>query len=145
MSRGGRPVEISAAEFWAKIVVELEPAAWHGSGTETLWAEKVSAGNHRVRNIPFYAYGISLDDVVLADPISGSEGMASFRSVAARGGHSTYRIFLIGRLTHESEALRVHWRPLESLGCSFEGATQVWAFEEAHCGHQTETESEETG
>ena len=72
------------------IVVNLEPDAWHGYGTETVWAEKVGGNRYRLRNTPFYAFGVSAEDVVFAEP--DDEARLVFSSVSLRGGHSTYRI-----------------------------------------------------
>ncbi len=47
-----------------KLFFRLEENAWHGSATESLWAEPVQAGRYRLRNSPFYAFGVSAEDVV---------------------------------------------------------------------------------
>jgi hypothetical protein len=111
----------------------------------------------RLRNVPFYAFGVSVEDVVFAKP---SEGIFEFESVSIRGGHSTYRI--IAKETARPDALRQKWQQLERLGCTYEqGAGRlmavdvppraeiyevysvleegeregIWDFEEGHCGH----------
>ena len=139
-----------------KVVFPLEPDAWHGHATETMWAELVSPGLYRLRNLPFYARGVSVEDVVHAQ-FAGDALV--FSSVAARGGHSTYRLFVDGGI--ESPEFRLWWKRLETLGCSFEQAdrllavdvppsadiyevyrifeqgeqAKVWDFQEGHCGH----------
>jgi hypothetical protein len=121
-----------------------------------MWAELVSPGQYRLRNVPFYARGVSIEDVVHAR----FDGDALvFSSVAARGGHSTYRLFVDGGI--ESAEFRLWWKRLETLGCSFEQAdrllavdvppsadvhevyrvfeqgehAKVWDFQEGHFGH----------
>jgi hypothetical protein len=141
-----------------KVVFQLEPGAWHGYGTETVWAEKLGGNRYRLRNTPFYAFGVSAEDVVFAEP--GDEGKPVFVGVSLRGGHSTYRI--IRSEQSDSETFASSWEPLAKLGCSYEEgpgrllAVDVpskadiyrvyallehgenagsWHFEEGHCGH----------
>ncbi|MCW5964073.1 MAG: DUF4265 domain-containing protein [Bryobacterales bacterium] len=152
-----RPVDIGEDEQLVKVFVRLEPADWHNYETESVWANPLSKGLYRVRNVPFYAMGISNDDVLRAE----LEGDALFcREVAQRGGHSTYRFFLMAGIGDEQ--WKPYWQPLETLGCSYERGTArlfavdvppdvdiykayalldqgekagVWSFQEAHCGH----------
>lgn len=83
-----------------------------------------------------------------------------FELVEGRGGHSTYRLFVVGGIADDQ--WQPFWQPLEEIGCTFEQATPrlfaidvppetdiykahelldfgekagVWSFEEAHCGH----------
>lgn len=141
-----------------KVVFNLEPDAWHGYGTESLWVELVGENRYRLKNSPFYAKGVSFEDEVFANP--NIDGQLVFSSIALRAGHSTYRIFL--KQPIEGTAFRDRWAPLQKLGCSFEGHgksflaidvpmfvdihqvydllqlgedTGVWEFEEGHCGH----------
>jgi len=139
-----------------KVTFILAPGEWHGSATETLWAQPVGSGLYRLDNSPFFAFGISHRDVVVA----GEEGgKLVFLRAASRGGHSTYRILLKGS---ERGAFGRYWKPLQDAGCSYEegpapllavdvppGAdiyevyrllqagedAGVWSFEEGHCGH----------
>jgi hypothetical protein len=37
---------------------------WQGYSTESAWAEQVEDSLYRVRNVPFYAKGISIEDIV---------------------------------------------------------------------------------
>src|SRR5215217_8971885 len=82
-----------------------------------------------------------------------------FRRVYERGGHSTYRIFLVEEKS--AQQFEVAWEPLGKMGCLYERATDylvavdvppatdiyeayraleqgqttgVWDFEEGHCG-----------
>lgn len=140
----------------AKVVFPLERDAWHGYATESMWTEIESPGAYRLRNVPFYAMDLSLDDIVHA-AYHGQELV--FTGVAARAGHSTYRLFVQEGIA--SPSFRLHWRPLEVIGCSYEqtdrllavdvpqtagihdvyrlleeGANAgVWDFQEGHCGH----------
>ncbi len=137
----------------------LDPEDWHGYATETVWAESLGQSRYRLRNTPFFATGVSAEDVVLARE---QEGALMFESVSAAGGHSSYRIILDE--SGSVEAFETHWGALEALGCTYEGAeltvnllavdvpaetdiyavyaaleqgerAQAWYFEEGHCGH----------
>lgn len=141
-----------------KVAIELEPGAWHGHARETMWAERVGDNRYRLRNVPFYAKGLSFGDVVFAEP--DSDGQPLVTGVSLRGGHSTYRV--APSVPVESPSFVAAWKPLKASGCSFEGMEGkllavdvppaaniydvyeafergehegVWDFEEGHCGH----------
>jgi hypothetical protein len=140
-----------------KVLFQLDPGAWHGSATEMLWAERVDQQRFRLRNVPFFVFGVSVEDVVFARP---AEGIYEFEGVSIRGGHSTYRI--ITRAAGSAESFEQKWQVLEQLGCTYEQGPGrlravdvppraniykvyelleqgehegVWEFEEGHCGH----------
>ncbi|MBA3339933.1 MAG: DUF4265 domain-containing protein [Geodermatophilaceae bacterium] len=144
-------------EGLVKVVVELKPEERQTSAAESMWAGTVSENTYRLRNSPFYAHGLSFGDTVSA---RSNEGGLMLTEVTARGGHSTYRVFLRDGITQRD--FEKAWQPLEGLGCTYEGATKrllsidvppeadihevyrllqqgeaegVWAFEEGHCGH----------
>jgi Domain of unknown function (DUF4265) len=141
-----------------KVAVQLESGAWHGHALEKLWAERVGDGRYRLRNTPFYAKGLSFEDVVFAEV--RADGQLVVSGVSLYGGHSTYR--LAPKASLEDVAFRSAWAPLQATGCSFEGVggrllavdvppqaniqqvydllqrgedDGVWEFEEGHCGH----------
>jgi hypothetical protein len=138
-----------------RLVFPLEPDQWHGNATERIWAEPLGRDRFRLRNTPFYAFGVSSDDIVLG---AESEGQVQFMSVVLHGGHSTYRLRCKDR-TLNAQFVQA-WAPLQKLGCSYEEglvlavdvppradicavydllqageAAGVWDFEEGHCGH----------
>ena len=142
-----------------KIVFVLDPEAWHGYETETVWAEGVAANRYRLRNTPFFAKGVSVEDVVR---IRSQGGALFFDGVSISSGHSTYRI-IVNDAT-EPSVLEDYWSPLQTLGCTYESAEMntlllavdvppgvdvyaaytllekgeadgIWYFEEGHCGH----------
>jgi hypothetical protein len=139
------------------VVAELGDDAWHGYGAEKMWAEPVDRARVRLRNVPFFALGMSNEDVV---EVEGTEEPRRIVRVAQPGGHSTYRIFLADGIDQETFAKS--WAPLATLGCEYERATDrlyavdvppmtdihtvyaqlergqragVWDFQEGHCGH----------
>jgi hypothetical protein len=96
---------------WVKVVVALEqdeddypPAAY-----ENLWASPVEAGLYKIDNIPFFAMGIALEDVVSAEP---EQGVLLFREVVRPSGHSTIRIF-----TEDTEQVPAIRAFFAELGC----------------------------
>lgn len=140
-----------------KVFVELEHSVFQGYKTESVWAEPLGGDLYRLRNVPFYAMGVSNEDVVRA---SLRDGDLFFKAVGRRGGHSTYRFFTMDGIADEQWL--PYWQPLEDLGCTFERGTGrlfavdvppevniykayesldagekagVWGFQEAHCGH----------
>jgi hypothetical protein len=138
-----------------KVVFKLDASEWHQSATETLWAESVGGNCYRLKNVPFFAFEVSNQDVVFAEE---RERELHFKSVSSRGGHSTYRLRLLEKRT--SERFAESWAPLQNLGCSYEEGevlavdvpptadiyavyslleagenAKVWEFEEGHCGH----------
>ncbi len=146
--------EAGNGENLVKVVIDLNDESY---GVESLWAEPVRAGQYRLRNVPFMAYGYSELDVVNADEVAGQLHVTG---VAERGGHSTYRVFLTEPMN--DEAFGALWEPLRQLGCTYERAnnrliaidvppdadvyavymtleraeeTKLWEFEEGHCGH----------
>ena len=143
-----------------KVTFRLEPGAWHGSATETVWAEPVAPGQYRLCNVPFYAFDVSYGDVV---GTVEETGCLVFSSVLRRGGHSTYRLLLKDPLRDQFESF---WKPLAECGCTYEEGHRpllavdvpadadifevyrrleagelagIWSFEEGHCGHQVKT------
>ena len=141
------------AEGLVRVLFSLEPA-WHGSVTERLWAKPIGEGQFRLRNTPFFTFGISAEDDIVAD---WQDDQLVFTRVTSRGGHSTYRIRVVKEKAH---LFPQYWKPLQDLGCTYEEglvfavdvppgvniyevyralekgeADGAWGFEEGHCGH----------
>jgi hypothetical protein len=143
-------------EELVKIIFNL-PAKDGPIASESLWAERLGSNLYRLRNVPFYLYGVSEQDIVRAEE---NDGRLTAAGIIDRGGHSTYRIFLPEQSSEEQFAR--DWIPLQELGCTYERATRRlvaidvpphtdvyavydvlergekdrrWEFEEGHCGH----------
>lgn len=107
-------------EGQVKLLFHLDPADWHGSAAETMWAEGAIADSKkralRLLNSPFYARGVNYQDLVLAK-LSDDGLMLEFTEVVQRGGHSTYMLL---RPEH-APAFDKSWAKLAELGCTYEG------------------------
>jgi hypothetical protein len=91
---------------------------------ETLWAYDLGSDKYKLDNLPYYAYGVSCDDVVLA-PFDEDEQFPTFQKVVSKSGNRTIRIIFDTPFEsgNESEALV---NRLVTLGCDFEGANKKY-------------------
>ncbi len=80
-----------------------------------MWAESLNDNLYQIDNVPFYAYGISDKDVVLAKDVNGE---LLFQDVKQNSGHSTYRIFVNDGI--EDQSFTQYWKRLEEIGCGKE-------------------------
>ena len=142
-----------------KVLIELEPDKWHGFSTESVWATKLGDDLFRLENSPFFANGLSYEDVIKT---TLKERVNYFIETVSSSGRSTYRI--IPNNAADSASFERYWQPIEDLGCSFEQGNfgfilfavdvpsntdihqvfalleegvhnKVWEFEEGHCSH----------
>ncbi|WP_293393384.1 DUF4265 domain-containing protein [Nevskia sp.] len=92
------------------------------SEVEALWAKPVGLDLYELDNSPFYAYGVSWKDVVLA-PYSPADGMAVFQAIAKKSGHRTIRVAL--EFPYEAgNQSAAEIDALVDMGCSFEGSNR---------------------
>jgi hypothetical protein len=147
-------VNENTSKEMVKIIFNLEPDAWHGNVTESLWAERVGTGRYRLKNTPFYAHGVSFEDIIFAEE---RDGELVFSRISTSAGHSTYRIM---PTSPDRKGFEQYWNKIEELGCTYEEGpvlaidvppetdiykvyrlleegekAGVWHFEEGHCGH----------
>jgi hypothetical protein len=101
-------------EQHVKILFELErdEEGYPPASVETLWAIKAGDGLFKIDNIPFFVYGIAVDDIVSAVP---EEGVFRFKEVVHPSGHSTLRVVVYDQA--EVSAARELFK---QLGCSTE-------------------------
>lgn len=148
---------MTMAHNFERMSVILDPQPWHDTRVERLWVSRIAETVFRLENSPFYAYGLSFGDYVIARNV---DGVLTFEKASRSGGHSTYRIIAAPSTDLEkfSDELKLQ---LRAFGCSFEGngrgvfsidvppAADVeglycwlsageteakWSFEEAHFG-----------
>jgi hypothetical protein len=85
---------------------------------ETLWAEAVGPNLYRLDNSPFWAYGVSWQDVVEAHP--DHDGMLRMTRVAEKSGHRTVRVIFEDD-PENSVAAQAVLDGVNALGATFEG------------------------
>ena len=83
---------------------------------ETLWATPLGKNTYRLENSPFFAYGISWNDIVRAE--LDSEGFPFFIKVIEKSGYKTIRVIT----EKDSKELSVLLSDINKLGCNYEGA-----------------------
>lgn len=88
-----------------------------GLMSESVWAESLSSDKFRINNVPFFAYGISYNDIVSAKI---KENIFIFDELVKRGGHSTLRVFFSSEDNSMQEEL---FTELNTLGATVERAT----------------------
>ena len=92
---------------------------------ETLWADVLGDHRYRLDNLPWYAYRVSLQDVVEARP--DDAGQLRMVRVLEKSGNRTIRVRCEigdtdGELTYESKQFLAG---LVERGCSYEGADKI--------------------
>lgn len=91
---------------------------------ETLWATHLGVDDYKLDNSPFYAYGVSWEDVVSA-PFNVDEGFPTFARVVSKSGNRTVRVIFKAAIETGNDSDRV-LQGLVTLGCSYEGANRKY-------------------
>lgn len=113
-------IEQETTEGLVRIRVALEPAAGStGPSDDWLWAEPLGSGRYRVESCPFFAYGVSRDDVVRATEPSRDEA-PRLEDVLEKGGHRTLRVALDPEVDVTDGAVQGLLERLLELGCTHE-------------------------
>jgi len=100
-----------------KVHIDL-PNHW-GTGGESMWARDLGDSLFELQNVPFYAYGLGLNDVVRAvsaDPKLKPE----IQEVVRPSGHQTLRVVFTTESSVEAQVQVLD--PLAKLGVTFERA-----------------------
>ena len=103
----------------AKVLFRV-PDEDESAHVETLWATSVGDDIYKLDNSPFFAYGVSWEDVVFA-PFYAEEGFPTFERVVSKSGNRTVRVLLETTIETGNESERL-MQGLTALGCSYEGA-----------------------
>jgi Domain of unknown function (DUF4265) len=90
----------------------------HKGDSETLWATEIGPGHYRLDNGPFFAYGVSWQDVVEARPTD--DDILEFIRVVRKSGNRTLRIIFNDYPVDDQRAKNI-LRGIRDLGCSYEG------------------------
>jgi hypothetical protein len=110
-----------AEEVLTKIHIGL-PFHW-GTGGESFWAEDLGDDLFRVRNVPFYAYGLNFFDVVRATADQPNL-KPEIREVVEPGGHRTLRVSFAKSYPEDRRVELL--KQLNEHQAYFEGATSSY-------------------
>src|SRR5205809_1639788 len=105
-------------EGLVKITIPLPKDNLAGADTESVWAEPQGDGTYKIKNVPFYAKGISCEDVVEAEP---QDETLVFKRIVRHSGHSTYQIYASGGRTAPDVLALIG--TLQKMHCDIEPAT----------------------
>ena len=94
------------------IALEKDEDDYPPADFESLWAISLGGGLYKVENIPFFAMGIALGDVVSAKP---EQGFLRFKDVVQPSRHKTMRVIIYDK--REVPAAR---ELLKKQGCDVE-------------------------
>lgn len=112
--------ELETAEGLVRIRVPLDaPSGSAGPAEDWLWAEPLGSQRFRVESCPFFAYGVSRDDVVRATEAQGDEA-PRLEDVIEKGGHRTLRLALDPRIDLADGAIQGLLERLLEMGCTHE-------------------------
>jgi hypothetical protein len=112
--------EQETTEGLVRIRVPLDPVPGAtGPADDWLWAEPLGSGRFRIESCPFFAYGISRDDVVSASEAAGEEA-PRLDDVVEKGGHRTLRVAVDPQVDIADGAVQGLLERLLELGCTHE-------------------------
>ncbi len=92
---------------------------WPPYEMEWLGADLVSDTQYRLKNVPFYAFDLALDDVVSTSAENGSKGQRIFEAVMGRSGFSTFRA--VACTAAGDPTAEEFFDALAEMGCTLEG------------------------
>jgi hypothetical protein len=101
-----------------RVPLDLGPGA-SGPADDWLWAEPLGSGRYRVESCPFFAYGVSRDDVVWVSEGEGEEA-PRLEGVLEKCGHRTLRLALDPGVDVADATVQGLLERLLELGCTHE-------------------------
>jgi hypothetical protein len=123
--RAARPIasypEVISMQPNAKVLFRV-PNEDGTAEVETLWATHLGGDQYKIDNSPFYAYGVSWEDVVFA-PFDPVEGFPTFRYVISKSGNRTVRVVFDPAVAEWNQSDQL-LQGLIALGCDYEGANR---------------------
>ncbi len=112
--------KLELPEGLIRIRVPLERAPGErGPEHDQVWGEPLGGDRYRLESCPFFAYGVSRDDVVRAGE-RDEDGAPLLEHVVEKGGHRTLRVALDADATLDSPAVQELLDGLSALGCTHE-------------------------
>ncbi len=110
--------DLETGEGLVRVRIRLEAGGEGGPAEDAVWAEPLGSDRSRVESCPFFAYGISRDDVVRAG--EAGEGGPFLDDVLEKGGHRTLRLTLGASVELRSASVQRVLERLIDLGCTHE-------------------------
>jgi len=110
--------DVEVGEGLVRIRIRLDAPAGAGSAEDSVWAEPVGSQRYRVESCPFFAFGISRDDVVHAAEAPGEGPVLD--DVLEKGGHRTLRLLLNPSVELRSAPVQRLLERLVEMGCTHE-------------------------
>ena len=104
----------------AKIGIETSYEDSDEVDVEFPWADHLGENRYQIKNFPFYAYGVSFDDIVEAEVKYDDDPYPYLTKVVEKSGHRTIRIML-DESVKESERSMGVLNHLSSMDCGYEG------------------------
>jgi len=92
--------------------LEQDEDGYPPASAETLWAITVGEGLYKLDNIPFFATGVAVEDIVSAEL---EAGQLVYKDIVQPSGHSTLRVAVYDH----DEVPKVH-ALFKQLGCATE-------------------------
>jgi hypothetical protein len=112
--------ELETSEGLVRIRVPLDRLDGDpGPVEDWIWAEPLGSDRYRVESCPFFAYGISRDDVVRAQDGAGREA-PRLDAVIEKCGHRTLRLALDPGVELSTPLVQGLLERLLELGCTHE-------------------------
>jgi hypothetical protein len=112
--------KLEVPEGLIRIRVPLDRAPGErGPEDDLVWGEPLGGDRYRLESCPFFAYGLSRDDVIRAGE-RDADGAPLLEHVVEKGGHRTLRVALDADATLDSPAVQELLDGLVALGCTHE-------------------------
>jgi hypothetical protein len=109
-------VTTSPEHVKVRFALDQDEDGWPPVKSEGLWAVPLGGDQFRIDNTPWFARGISADDVVEA--MAGSDGVLWATQRLESGGRQTIRVMALldGSLSGDPEVVRAQFTPLGVTG-----------------------------
>ena len=103
-----------------KIGIETEDDESDEVEVEFLWADQVGENRYQLKNFPFFAYGVSYDDIVEAELKYEDDPYPYLTRVVEKSGHRTIRIILdkSAKKSKRSKGILSH---IAAMDCGYQG------------------------
>ena len=98
-----------------KVLFALEVEdGWPPVGTEGVWCERVE-GSYKLKNVPFFIPGLSMDDTFKAEPDAVNDHIFEFEIT------SEYGRSVVWLMNNKRLDIADFIKKIEALGCRYEG------------------------